>query len=66
MHQRSEHKGQQIDKKCLIFETGQPVMVKNHAHHTFEPQYLLDNRVLKLPNDSIILLVMPNEKERKN
>ena len=40
-------------------------MVKNHAHHTFEPKYLLDYRVLKLLNDSTLLLVTPNKKERK-
>ena len=29
------------------FEINQPVMVKNHAHHTFKPKYLLDCKVLK-------------------
>ena len=40
-------------------------MVRNHAHHTFEPNYLLDNRVLQLLNDSTLLLVTPDGKERK-
>ena len=37
-------------------------MVKNDACHTFEPKYLLDYKVLKIPNDSTILF---NGKERK-
>ena len=41
------------------------VMVMNHAHHTFEPKYILDYRVLKVLNDSTLLLTMLNEKERK-
>ena len=40
-------------------------MVKNYAHHAFEPKYLLDYRVLKICNDSTLLLGMPNGKERK-
>ena len=40
-------------------------MVKNYACHTFEPKHLLDNGVLKILNDSTLLLVMPNRKEGK-
>ena len=40
-------------------------MVKNHAHHTFEPQCLLGYRVLKILNCNTLLLVTPNGKERK-
>ena len=40
-------------------------MVKNHACHTFEPEYLVDYRVLKILNVSTLLLVTPNRKERK-
>ena len=40
-------------------------MVKNHAQHTFESNYLLDYRVLKILNGNNFLLVMPNAKERK-
>ena len=35
------------------------------THHTFEAKYLLDYRVLKIFNDSTLLLVTPNGKERK-
>ena len=31
----------------------------------FEPNYLLDYKVLKILNDSTYSLMMPNEKERK-
>ena len=40
-------------------------MMKNHAYHTFEPKYLLDYRVLKVPNDNTLLLTVPNGQERK-
>ena len=40
-------------------------MVKNHAHHTYEPKYLLDYKVLKILNDSTHLLITPNGKERE-
>ena len=48
-----------------LFEIGQPVMVWNHAHHKFEPKYLLDYRVLQILNDSTLLLVNPDGKDRK-
>ena len=40
-------------------------MVKNHSYHTFEAKYLLDYRILKILNDSTLLIVTPNGKERK-
>ena len=40
-------------------------MVKNHESFTFEPKYLLHYKVLKMINDSTLLLIMPNVKERK-
>ena len=40
-------------------------MVKNHACHTFEPNDLLDYKVLRMINDSTLLLITPNGKERK-
>ena len=39
MHQENGHKDQQINEKNTTFEIGQPVMVENHAHHTFKPNY---------------------------
>ena len=30
------------------FKIGQPVIVKYHAHHTFEPKYLLDYNGIKM------------------
>ena len=64
MHQRNEHKDQQINKKNPTFEIGQPVMVKNYAYHTFETKYILDYRVLKILHDSTLLVVTSNVKER--
>ena len=65
MCQRNEDMNHQISNNNPKFEIGQLVMFKNHAHHTFEPKYLLDYRVLKILNDSSLLLVTPNGKERK-
>ena len=37
---RNEHTYEQINKNNPKFEIGQPVMVKNHADHTFKLKYL--------------------------
>ena len=42
MHQRNEHMDHQIGNINPKFEVGQLVMVRNHAHHTYEPKHLLD------------------------
>ena len=52
-------------KNNTKFEIGQTVMVKNQAHHTFKPQYLMDYRVLKILNESTLLLVVCSDKEHK-
>ena len=65
LHQRKKCKYQQINNDNTKFKISQPVMVKNHAHHTVEPKYLLDYKVLKILNDSTLLLMTPNGKERK-
>ena len=72
LHKFWKHHAQNTSKKCIkemstwanklvritqIWNMAQPVMVKNHARHTFEPKYLLDYRVLKIHNDSTLLLV---------
>ena len=33
------------NNKSTKFKIGPPVMVKNHACHTFKPKYLLDYKV---------------------
>ena len=55
----------EISKNNPEFEIGQPVMVKNHVHLIFKPKYLLDYRVLKILHNITLLLVTPNDKERK-
>ena len=42
------------------FEIGQPVVVKNHACHTFKPKYLLDDKLKYLI--TAVLLITPNGK----
>ena len=65
LHQRKEYTDQQNNKNNTKLKIGQPVMVKNHACHTFEPKHLLDYKILKIVNDSTLLLITPNGKERK-
>ena len=66
LHQRKENPTEQNQNSSMTFGNGQPVMIKNHAYHTFEPKYLLDYNVLKILNDSTLLFITPNGKERKN
>ena len=40
-------------------------LVKNHTHHNFEPKYLLDFEVLKILNNSTLLLIKPNGGKKK-
>ena len=59
LHQRKEYTDLQSNKNNTEFLIGQPVVYKNHAHHTFELKYLLDYKVLKIINNSTILLITP-------
>ena len=45
---REENAKENSHNSSTKFEIGQPVKVKYHAHHTFEPKYLLDYKVLKV------------------
>ena len=47
------------------FKIDQPGMVKNHVCHAFKPTHLLDYNVVRILNDSTLLLITPNCKERK-
>ena len=62
---RNEHTDQQNSNNNPKFEIGQLVMLKNHAHHTFKPKYLLNSGVLKILNNSTLLLVTPNGKGKQ-
>ena len=65
MHQRNEHMDKQNSKNNPKFEIGQLVRVNNHAYCTFKPKYLLDYKIMKILNDSTLLIVTLNGKERK-
>ena len=41
-YKRNDYTDQQISNSNQKFENGQPVMVKNHVHCTFEPEYVVD------------------------
>ena len=47
IYQRKQSTNEQINKDNAKFKTGQPVMVKNHACYTFEPEYIMAYKVLK-------------------
>ena len=47
------------------FKSGQPVMVKHHARHTFEGQYLSDYRFLHQLNKCTVLLLTQDHKDLK-
>ena len=62
---KNENMDQQISKNNSKFESGQSVMVKRQAHHTFEPKYLLYYKVLKILTDRTLLVVTLDGKERE-
>ena len=64
LHQRKEEHTDHNHNNSTKCEIGQPVMVNNHTCHTFKPKYLLNYKVLKILNDSTLLLITPNGKER--
>ena len=47
LYRRKECGNQQNDKNDVKLKIGQPVMVRDHAHHTSKPKHLLDYMVLK-------------------
>ena len=65
MYQRNTQEDVPSCKNNPKFQVGQPVMFRNHAHHTFELKYLPDYQVLQIPNDNILILVPSDDKERK-
>ena len=42
-----ENPAEEIPNNSKKFEIGEPVMIRNHTCHTFEPKFLLDYKVLK-------------------
>ena len=65
LHQKNENPTDQSHNNSIKFEIVVLVMAKNHTCHTLESKYLLDNKVLKIPNDSTHLFITLNGKERK-
>ena len=43
----------------------QLVLIKNHIESTFQPKYLADHRVVKIVNDSTVIMSSPDRKEKK-
>ena len=51
--------------KASDVKTGQLVLIKNHTASTFQPKYLADHRVLKVLNDSMVVISSSDRKEKK-
>ena len=51
--------------KASDLKIGQLVLIKNHTACTFWPKYLADHRVLKLLNNSMVIISFPDGKEKK-
>ena len=51
--------------KASDLKIGQLVLIKNHAASTFQPKYLGDYRVMKIVNDSTVIVSSPDGKEKK-
>ena len=51
--------------KASNSKIGQLVLIKNHTASTFQPKYLADHRVIKIVNDSTIIVASPDGKEKK-
>ena len=43
----------------------QLALIKNHTASTFQPKYLADCRVIKIVNDSTVIMSSPGGKEKK-
>ena len=57
-----------LDKKVTKasdLKIGQPVLIKNHQKGPFDLAYIYDHQVAGIPNESIVLLTMPDGKETK-
>ena len=51
--------------KASDLRIGWLVLIKNHTASTFQPKYLADHRVLKIVNDSTVIMSSPDGKEKK-
>ena len=51
--------------KASDLKIGQLVLIKNHTGTTFQPKYLADHRVIKIVNDSTLIVSSPDSKEKK-
>ena len=51
--------------KASDLKIGQLVLIKNHTASTFQPKYLADHRVIKIVNDSTVIVSSPDGKEKK-
>ena len=51
--------------KASDLKIGQLILIKNHTASTFQPKYLADHRVVKIVDDSAVIMSSPDGKEKK-
>ena len=51
--------------KASDLKIEQLVLIKNHTASTFQPKYLADHRVIKIVNNSTVIMSSPDGKEKK-
>ena len=51
--------------KASNLKIGQLLLIKNHTASTFQPKYLADHIVIKIVNDSTVIMSSPDSKGDK-
>ena len=51
--------------KASDLKIWQLILIKKHTASTFQPTYLADHRVVKIVNDSTVIVSSPDRKEKK-
>ena len=51
--------------KASDLKIGQLILIKNHTVATFQLKYLADHRVVKILNNSTVIMSSPDRKEKK-
>ena len=52
-------------ESSIKHQIGQLVLIKNHTASTFQLKYLADHRIIKIVNDSTVIVASPDGREKK-
>ena len=53
---QTKHPEERKFNKTSDLKIGQLVLIKNHSTSTFQPKYLADHKVIKIVNDSTVIV----------